>query len=146
MKKPSRRKTSLAKSVGVRPDHPLVGTWEDPSPMIWIPVHYNHPLIGTWQEVENSVDVSSVIYKIAAVDGRFVVTGIDEHDGAKLKISEVRWDGKELQFTSIYPLTGYRTEHLLRPRRPGLINHWVTYTQLEVWRKRPEKRSRKRAS
>src|SRR5271169_238102 len=117
MKRSPKKKISPARNIGTRSDHPLVGTWEDPSQMVWIPVHYNHPLIGTWQEVENSVDVSSVIYKIAVVDGRFVVTGIDEHNGTKLKISEVRWDGNELQFTSLYPPTGYRAEHSLRPRR-----------------------------
>jgi hypothetical protein len=124
----------------VRSDHALVGTWEDPEQKMQVLVRYNHPLVGTWQEVENPVSESSVVYKIAVVDGSFVVSGIDESDGTKFKISDVRWDGAALKFTSLFPPTGHRVKHVLRAFKPKLVNHEVTSTVHEVWRKRPQKR------
>ena len=126
----------------VRSNHALVGTWEDPEKKIQVLVRYNHPLAGTWQEVENSISETPVVYKIAVVDGRFVVSGIDESDGTKFKISDVRWDGAALHFMSLFPPTGHRAKHVLRPRRSGLIDHDVTSTAHELWRKRPQKRGK----
>jgi hypothetical protein len=140
MKKLVKRKTI---SAGERPParNPLVGTWENTEPKVRIPVRYNHPLVGFWQEVENPVNESSVVYNVAVIGRRFVVSGIDEEKGMKLEISGVRWDGRSLHFTSVYPTNGYRAKHELRARRPGLMNHWVTSTDLEIWRKRPQKRN-----
>jgi hypothetical protein len=132
-------KLAKLKTARVLSDHALAGTWEDPEKKMWVPVRYNHPLIGSWQEAENSVLESSVVYKIAVVDGRFVVSGIDESDGTKLQIYGVRWDGTALRFTSLFPPTAHRAKHVLRVLRPGLVNHEVTYTSHEVWRKRAQK-------
>jgi len=144
-----RMRKSMKKSFGsgsrarVRSDHALVGDWEDPERKMQILVRYNHPLIGTWQEVENPISETSVVYRIAVLHGRFVVSGIDEDDGTKLKISNVRWDGSALSFTSVFPPTGHRAKHVLSELRRGLVNHWVTSTAYEVWRKRPQKRGRR---
>jgi hypothetical protein len=142
--KKSGDRTPSAKGVRVRTNHALVGTWEDPERKIRILVRYNHPLVGTWQEVENPISETSVIYRIAVADGHFVVSGIDEDDGTELKISDTRWDGAALYFTSVYPRTGHRVQHELRPFKRGLVNHNVTSTDLEIWRKRSQKsRSRR---
>jgi hypothetical protein len=141
MKKSIKKKISSASRARVRSDHALVGTWEDPENKIWVPVRYNHPLVGTWQEVENSVSENSVIYKIAAINGHFVVSGIEEGSGTKFNISNIRWDGTALEFTSVFPPTGHRVKHVLRVYRPGLVDHEVTYTVRELWRKRPKERS-----
>ena len=131
---------SSATKARVRSSHALVGTWEDPEQHFRVLVRYNHPLVGTWQEVENPISETSVIYKIAVVDGRFVVSGIDEADGTKLTISRVRWNGTSLNFTSVYPTTGHRVEHEFRAFKRGLVNHYVTSTDLEVWKKRHQKK------
>jgi len=133
---------SASKSVGS--DHAFVGTWEGAEKSLQVSVRYNHPLVGKWQEVENSVSETSVVYKITVADGHFVVSGIDEGDGTRFKISRVRWDGATLQFTSLFPPTGHRAKHVLRALKSGLVNHWVTSTALELWRKRPRMRRRKR--
>jgi hypothetical protein len=143
MKKLVKEKVKSASKI-VRSDHPLVGTWEETEKSLQMSVRYNHPLVGTWQEVENSVSETSVVYKITAADGHFVVSGIDEGDGTQFKISSVRWDGATLQFTSLFPPTGHRAKHVLRALKPGLVNHWVTSTALEVWRKRPRMRRQRR--
>jgi hypothetical protein len=140
MEKSAKKKIVSATRGMVRSDHALVGTWEDPEEKFRILVRYNHPLVGTWQEVENPISETSVVYKIAVVDGRFVVSGIDEGDGTKLTISSTRWDGAALYFTSVYPRTGHRVKHVFRPFKPGLVNHDVTSTDHEVWRKRQQKR------
>src|ERR1700688_2953118 len=133
MRKSAKNKIrSVTKGRGLS-NHPLVGTWEDPEKKFRMLVRYNHPLVGTWQEVENPISETSVIYKIAVVDGRFVVSGIDEADGTKLTISKVRWDRTALYFTSVYPITEHRVKHELRVFKPGLVNHYVTSTDLEVW-------------
>ena len=128
MKKSIKKKISSASGARVRSDHALVGTWKDPEKNMWIPVRYNHPLSGTWQEVENSVSENSVIYKIAVVNGHFVVSGIEEDTGTELEISDVKWNGEALEFTSLFPPTGHRVKHVLRVYRPGLVDHEVTYT------------------
>lgn len=133
MKKSARGKILSAPGRRVRANHALVGTWEDPEEKFRILVRYNHPLVGTWQEVENPISETSVI------NGHFVVSGIDEGDGTKLKISDTRWDGASLYFTSVYPPTRHRAQHELRVLKPGLINHYVTSTDLEIWRKRSQK-------
>jgi hypothetical protein len=143
MKKSIKEKTPSTSRARVRSDHALVGTWEDPEKKIWVPVRYNHPLVGTWQEVENSILESSVIYKITVVNGHFVVSGIEEDDRTKLKISDVQWDGAALEFTSLFPPTGHRVRHVFRAHRPGLVDHQVTYTVHELWRKRLPKRSQR---
>ena len=133
------KKTISAVRARLRGDHSLVGSWRGPEKMTWVPVRYNHPLVGTWQEVENSVSVTSVVYNVAVVDGKFVVSGVDEENGNKLKISAVRWDGASLRFTSVYPTTGYSAKHVIEALRPGLVNHWITSTAYEIWRKRQRK-------
>jgi hypothetical protein len=71
------------------------------------------------------------------------VSGIDEGDGTKLAISNVKWDGSALYFTSVYPRTGHCVEHELRAFKPGLVKHYVTSTNLELWRKRSKTKKRK---
>jgi hypothetical protein len=141
MKKPGKRKINPENDARIRPDHALVGTWEDPDQAVWVPVHYNHPLAATWQEVENPVLESSAFLTIAVVAGRFVVT-MEEEDGTKFKISNVRWDGSALSFVSVYPPTGHLVKHVLRPFKRGLIEHEITYTDRELWRKLPSQKRR----
>jgi hypothetical protein len=146
MRKSAKNKIQSATTERVRSNHALVGTWEDPEERFRVLVRYNHPLVGTWQEVENPISETSAIYKIGVVDGRFVVSGIDEGDGTKLTILDTRWDRAVLYFTSVYPRTGHRVQHELRAFKPGLVKHFVTSTDLEVWRKRsPRSRRRGRA-
>ncbi|MGC2516645.1 MAG: hypothetical protein WA383_19155, partial [Terriglobales bacterium] len=89
------------------------------------------------------ISETSVVYEIAVVGGRFAVSGIDEGDGTKLAISNVKWDGSALYFTSVYPRTGHCVEHELRAFKPGLVKHYVTSTNLELWRKRSKTKKRK---
>jgi hypothetical protein len=138
MKTLTKKKISRASRARVSSGHNLVGTWEDPEKKMQVAGRYNHQLVGTWQEVENSVSETSVVYKIAVVNGHFVVSGIDESDGTKFSISGVRWDGAALRFTSLFPPTGHRVKHVLRARGRGLVDHEVTSTDYEVWRKRPK--------
>lgn len=145
MTKSAKNKIQSATKGRVRSNHALVGTWEDPEGNFRMLVRYNHPLVGTWQEVENPISETSVIYKIAVIDGRFVVTGIDEQDETKFVILNTRWDGKALYFTSVYPPTGHQADHEFRALKRGLVNHYVTSTDLEVWRKRSKKSRRQRA-
>jgi hypothetical protein len=138
MKTSTKKKISRASRTRVSSGHNLVGIWEDPEKKMQVAVRYNHPLAGNWQEVENSASETSVVYKIAVVNGHFVVSGIDESDGTKFRISRVRWDGAALRFTSLFPPTGHRAKHVLRAHGPGLMDHEVTSTDCEVWRKRPK--------
>lgn len=140
MRKSARKEIPAASRSRVRSDHALIGTWEDPEEQFRILVRYNHPLAGTWQEVENPISETSVVYRIAVVDGHFVVSGIDEGDGTKLTISNIQWDGAALCFTSVYPRTGRRVKHVFRVFKRGLVKHDVTSTDHEIWRKRPKKR------
>jgi hypothetical protein len=139
----SDKKKVHARAARVRSNHVLVGTWEDPEEKFQMLVRYNHPMVGVWQEVENPISETSVVYEIAVVGGQFAVSGIDEGDGTNLTISNVKWDGSALYFTSVYPSTGHCAEHELRAFKPGLVNHYVTSTSLELWRKRSKTKKRK---
>jgi hypothetical protein len=138
--KKSAKKPALTKKV--RRNHPLVGSWIDPKKKRWTAVRYDHPLVGKWQEVENNVQETSAIFDVTVIKGQFVVNGIDETDGTKFRISNVRWDGKRLHFTSVFPPTGHRAKHVFQAIKPDLVNHWITYTDLELWRRRPPKEGR----
>ncbi len=138
MKKPSPKVRSSSSKTRPNSHHPLVGTWTNTEPSRMVPVRYDHPLVGTWEELRNPVSVSSVAYEIAVVNGRFVVTGTDMNDKTKLEISDVRWDGTTLLFASFYPPTEWQSQHAIRSFKPGLIRHWVTYTQLEIWQKKTQ--------
>ncbi|HLM79540.1 MAG TPA: hypothetical protein VK302_02815 [Terriglobales bacterium] len=139
----SGKKKVRARAARVLSKHALVGTWEDPEEKFQMLVRYNHPMAGTWQEVENPISETSVVYEIAVAGGQFAVSGIDEGDGTKLTISNVKWDGSALYFTSVYPRTGHCVEHELRAFKPGLVKHYVTSTNLELWRKRSKTKKRK---
>ncbi len=91
-----------------------------------------HPLIGVWREEENPVSTSSVVFTIGVVEGRFVVTAIDEQDGESLRISNLRWDGKALRFTAVCPSTTYIAEHALRLLGNGRISMETTGTTKEI--------------
>jgi len=143
MKKPDKKKVMTARRSSVPANHPLAGSWLDPEKKMVVSARYDHPFIGTWQEARNSVSESSAVYTIAVVDRRFVVSGIDESDGTSFKVSNVRWDGRRLQFTSLFPPTGHLAKHVFQALSPGRVRHAVTYTDIEIWQKRrPRRRER----
>ena len=97
-----------------------------------------HPLVGTWAQKArlDDPDTSYVTFTISLRDRKLVVDGVDTSDGEKLVISDVRWDGKVLEFTSVCPSTHWKAKHVFRVREPGLADHQVTYTESELWEKR----------
>jgi hypothetical protein len=94
-------------------------------------INRNHPLVGTW-EVET--EDSSAVFTIIAVDGQFVVSGIDELDNESFRISDVLWDGEALQFTGFMPSTKHRAKLVLRMFRKNRAT--CELTLYEVWKKR----------
>jgi len=83
--------------------------------------------------------------------GNLELSGAMEKKEPPLKISRTRWDGESLQFTSVYPPSKHKSEHVLRLASKGKINHDVSCTYAdgssfsgrEVWTK---KRSKKKPS
>jgi hypothetical protein len=110
-----------------------------------------HPLVGAWKQEPNPVGTTTVIYTVFVKNGKFGVVGSDGEEGTALKISRTRWDGESLQFTSVYPPSKHKSEHVLRLASKGKINHDVSCTYAdgssfsgrEVWTK---KRSKKKPS
>jgi hypothetical protein len=92
-------------------------------------VRPDHPLVGTWEAEQED---SRAVFVVAVHDGQFVVTGLDEMDGEAFRIS----DGESLQFASLMPSTGHRARHAFRTRRGGRADHELTLH--EVWKKRSE--------
>lgn len=103
----------------------------------------SHSLVGTWEEAQNASDATPVVYTIALKGSSIVVSGLDESDGTKLRISGVSWDGRQLRFKSVYPPTKHKASHVFRLTAKGRAIHTTTYTDdegtwggKEQWRKR----------
>ena len=103
----------------------------------------SHSLVGTWEEAQNAVDATPVVYTIALKRSSIVVSGLDESDGTKLRISGVSWDGRQLRFKSLYPPTNHKASHVFRLTAKDRAIHTTTYTDdertwggKEQWRKR----------
>lgn len=100
-------------------------------------------LVGTWEEAQNAVDATPVVYTIALKRSSIVISGLDESDGTKLRISGVSWDGRQLRFKSLYPPTNHKASHVFRLTAKDRAIHTTTYTDdegtwgaKEQWRKR----------
>lgn len=110
----------------------------------------SHSLAGTWEEAQNAVDATPVVYTIALNGSSIVVSGLDESDGTKLRISGVSWDGRQLRFKSLYPPTKHKASHVFQLTAKGRAIHTTTYTDdegtwggKEQWRKRTQARLRR---
>ena len=114
-------------------------------------VKSDDPLVGIWEQEENPLHTTTVIYEIGVKKGRFIVRGQDEQDGTALKISRVTWNGRQLYFSSVFPPTSHRAEHVFRLIGRAKARHEVSYSDEdgtfvdeEVWIKRkPSSRSTK---
>ena len=94
-----------------------------------------HPLEGVW----HSPDWSAVEFTTKRRGKTFSVSAIDADDGEKLKVSDVKWNGKELSFTLFTPSTRHVCKHIFRNFRRGQAECELTWT--EPWRKKtPGKR------
>ena len=104
-------------------------------------VYSDHPFVGTWEEDPTTDTRTTVIYTVSVQQGRFRVAGRDGEDGNVLKISQVKWDGDSLRFTSFYPPGHHKAQHVLRLRSNGKMSHEVSgtyldgeaFSELEVW-------------
>jgi len=107
-----------------------------------------HPLVGIWEQETNPFHTTTVVYNIEVKNGRFLVSGVDEEEGTALRVSNVRWDGKQLCFTTIFPPTRHKARHVfcLLGKK---AKHQVTYSDEEgiyvgdeVWKRRSSTRRR----
>jgi hypothetical protein len=87
-------------------------------------------LVGRWEAEGRD---SSAVFEVAVVRGKPVVTGFDDKDGERFRISAVQWDGKSLSFAAVMRSTRFRSRHRLTIVRPGVIDHELTV--IERWKK-----------
>jgi hypothetical protein len=92
---------------------------------------FRHPLIGTWI----LPDDTPAEYTVHSLGAAPAVSGVDSSDGEVFIISDVRWDGAVLRFTSLMPSTSYELSHVLRPSDDGTVEH--EWTRVETWHKKP---------
>jgi hypothetical protein len=111
----------------------------------------DHPLLGTWEEEPNcGGTTTTVVYTVFVKHGQFVVSARDGEDGTVLRISQTKWDGKALHFTSLYPPSSHKAKHALIALSKNKMSHDISCTYAdgeffsgrEVWTKRREKRKR----
>lgn len=103
----------------------------------------SHPLVGTWQQEPNRGGTTSVIYTVSIKRGNFEISGTDQQNGVSLKIYRIKWDGESLRFTSLYPPTSHKANHLLKPVTRRLMTHHVAgiyydgeaFSDREIWTK-----------
>lgn len=66
-------------------------------------------LVGGW-----SVEESSAVFVIHAVDGQMVIHGVDADDGEAFDISDAKWDGRTFSGTFRMPSSNWTTHSALR--------------------------------
>jgi hypothetical protein len=94
-------------------------------------VNPSHGLIGVWEQEPNAFGTTTVVYRIAVKGRAIVISGVDESDKTALRISDIRWNGKQLRFVSLYPPTKHKALHLFRLTARGRAEHTTTYTDDE---------------
>ena len=113
-------------------------------------VSNRHPLIGTWEEEPNIGGTTTVVFEVSVKDGGFVVTAWDSEDGTELIISQVKWDGSTLRFTSFYPPCDHTATNLMRYSSKGKLRLTCSgtyadgekFSLLEVWVRSKKERPR----
>jgi len=107
--------------------------------------------VGTWEQEPNLGGTTTVVYTILVEQGKFLVSGKDEEDGASLEVSRIKWDGKSLRFITVFPPTGHKSEHVVRALPKGKMSHHVSciyadgeaFVDDEIWLRRTNKRRNK---
>jgi hypothetical protein len=113
-------------------------------------VNSNNGLVGAWEQEPNPGGTTSVVYTILIEQGKFVVSGMDGEDGASLEVSRIKWDGKSLRFTTVFPPTGHKSKHVVRALPKGVMSHHVScvyadgeaFSDDEIWRRRIDKKKK----
>jgi len=113
-------------------------------------VNSNNALVGTWEQEPNPGGATTVQYTILVEQGKFVVSGKDEEDGASLEVSRIKWNGKSLRFTTVFPPTGHKSKHVVRALPKGEMSHHVScvyadgeaFFDDEIWRRRTNKKKK----
>ena len=85
--------------------------------------------------------------KLRAERGRFLVEGVDEETGEPLEVPRIKWDGKSLEFSTLFRSNSHKSNHVVGILRTGKMRHHVAgvyfdgeaFSDDEVWRKRPRK-------
>jgi hypothetical protein len=108
-----------------------------------IRINPNHALVGTWEQAQNPIHVTTAVFTVSTERGRFRVTGLDESEGAAYEISNIRWDGKVLRLTSLFPPTNHKATNALRLTGEGQLDWRIshpfeggTWVDHELWIKR----------
>ena len=105
--------------------------------------------MGTWEEEPNSAGTTTtVVYTVFVKQGKFGVSARDGEDGTVLRVSQTKWDGESLHFTSLYPPSNHKAKHALRALSKRKMSHEISCTYAdgeffsgrEVWTKRREKK------
>jgi hypothetical protein len=84
-------------------------------------------LVGRW---EDEAGDSRAVFEIAVRDGRpVVVSGVDDSDGERFRVSRVEWDGEGLTFVTYMPSTCWRVWHRFVSLGRGLVHHELKYAE-----------------
>jgi hypothetical protein len=89
-----------------------------------------HPLVGTWRDADEDYG-TSIRFTVRGVGANFEVAGLDTHDGEKLSISNIRWDGRVLRFDSFVPSTGHQVQYAFEVASPSEV--LIRATRSERW-------------
>lgn len=82
---------------------------EQPATVTKIDGQVDPRLLGGW-----SVEESSAVFVIHAVEGRMVIHGVDASDGEAFDITDAKWDGRTFSGTFRMPSRNWTTHSALR--------------------------------
>jgi hypothetical protein len=92
-------------------------------------------LEGTWRP--DTEGWSTVQFTVRAGRSLPTVTAVDTHDGERLRVSRVSWDGRVLRFRVLTPSTKWAVDHEWHAGSKSTAK--VRYTLTETWTKVPER-------
>ena len=88
--------------------------------------------VGTWVSfLPFDSDDYLVEYSISIDGDKFVIKASDLQDGEKFKISDVQFDGTNLQFVSYMPSTQRKGIHRFRLKSKNRLEAQFTFTVVE---------------
>ena len=101
-------------------------------------VRSKHPLCGVWvaSNPDETNDYFEAEYRISVEKGKFHVAGIDRMDDEQFVISNIKWKGDCLTFSTLMPSTGRRGIMKMRIISRNEIELKFTFTVTEIWRRK----------
>jgi len=92
-----------------------------------IALNVRHPLVGTWRDPDG--DGSTVRFAVRAAGSTFDVRVVDKLDGEEIEVSNVKWDGEVLRFSTFVRSSGRQADYEMQSTSPSEVSLRLSYAE-----------------